>query len=115
MVKRVADKGMDVGSSPTPAIECIEAEEWSPIKFMENYEVSTFGRVRSVKIITIEDQGGIAVINYRKGAVRKAVRLKRIVADTFCDADNIDTRLIVHIDGDPMNCHVNNLAYEQEL
>jgi len=78
---------------------------------LDGFEVSTFGRVRSVKMIAVEDQCGVAVINYRKGGVRKVVRLKRVMVDTFCPEDaHIETRNIGHYDDNAANCRLDNLV-----
>jgi hypothetical protein len=90
-------------------------ETWKPIEGMPQYEISTFGRVKSKKrrMEKILNSKHMQVMLYDEGY--KMHRIHRLVAQAFIpNPDNLpDVR---HIDGDPSNNMVGNLEwFNQQL
>jgi len=106
----------------------MEKETWKPIKGYEGfYEVSNYGRVRSVEhVITRKDgvlhpirsryiyvttlpRGYKKVMLYKDGKA-KGVTIHRLVAETFIpNPDNLET--VNHKDENKANNHVSNLEW----
>ena len=90
-------------------------ETWKPIEGMPNYEISTFGRVKSKKrrMERILNCKHMQVMLYDEGY--KMHRIHRLVAQAFIpNPDGLpDVR---HIDGDSSNNMVSNLEwFNQQL
>lgn len=85
-------------------------ETWKEIEGMPNYEISTFGRVKSKKrkMEKILNSKHMQVMLYDEGY--KMYRIHRLVALAFIpNPDNLpDVR---HIDGNPSNNMVDNLEW----
>lgn len=94
-------------------------EEWRSIEGFEGlYDVSNFGRVRSLKrgrviILNLESTGSGGIPNF--GAYKQGKRYKftvhRCVAAAFL-GPRPDNLQICHNDGNPKNNHVSNLRYD---
>ena len=83
-------------------------ERWKTIKDHENYEVSTYGRVRRKKDYKILSQSSNRQDGYLRVALdRKKYCVHRLVADTFYDRDG--TRAVTHMDGNKRNNILPNL------
>lgn len=104
-------------------------EQWKPIKDYEGiYEVSNFGRVRSVdricgkmprgfdrnikgKLMNPTDNGhGYMVIQLKKNGTRKTAYIHRLVAEAFLKKPE-GCNVVDHIDYDTKNNNVNNLQW----
>lgn len=102
-------------------------EIWKPVVGYEGlYEVSSFGRVKSLPIVLKRNSGsfkrgekilsnqvgthGRLEISITKNGVPKRVSVHRLVAIAFIpNPDNKET--VNHIDGNPKNNHVDNLEW----
>lgn len=99
-------------------LESVKLEEWKVIKGFENYHISNFGRVRSVK--RNGTPGGIRKLNknsrgYVQVSLRKDDKLfnKRVsilVAEAFIENTNNKTQ-VNHIDENKNNNYVSNLEW----
>lgn len=106
----------------------MEKEIWSPVKELSDYyEVSTYGRVKSVPRMVNSGHGSKRFVKggFRKPCLgttgywhltfvingkTKAARLHRMVAEAFIP--NPENKPCVnHRDGDKLNNHVNNLEW----
>jgi hypothetical protein len=93
------------------------AEEWRPIPGWEGiYEVSSHGRVYSAR--RFRARGGLLIPNIYDGYPRVLlcdrsrqvrVRVHQLVALAFLGPP--EGRHVRHLDGDPDNNHIDNLAY----
>ena len=94
----------------------MKKEYWKPVIGFEGlYEVSNFGRVKSLKrgkelILTPYTNrcGYLLVQLYKNGKYRKQVH--RLVAEAFLDNPN-NLPCVNHKDENPQNNHVENLEY----
>lgn len=101
-------------------------EVWKPISGFEGlYEVSNFGRVRSLtrfatngrlfegQLLNTADNGtGYRVVNLHKDGKQKMILVHRLVAQAFIKNENPEKKhQINHIDGDKTNNAVSNLEW----
>lgn len=97
-------------------------EVWKPVVGYEGYyEVSSIGRVKRVKAgqgtragyvlkpVHLKHGGYLAAGLRRPGHTRKLARIHRLVAEAFLGVS--DLPLVRHLDGDPTNNRVENLAH----
>ena len=91
-------------------------EHWKPIAGYDGYEVSSLGRVRSmkhkkVKILKPGNAGyGYLAVNLCKNGKVKYMKVHRLVAEAFIpNPQNLET--VNHIDEDKTNNNVNNLEW----
>lgn len=105
-----------------------QKEIWKDIKGYENlYQISNFGRVKSFvgwnghKYIQRErilapykQQGNLnyyrSVVKLRKNGIKKDCKVHRLVAEAFIPNPK-GYNIINHIDGNPLNNHVENLEW----
>ena len=95
----------------------MKEEIWCPIKGFEGlYEVSNYGRVRSIKfgkekiLKTSRNTNGYLFVSIRKNGHRKNCRVHRLVAETFIpNPSNLSE--INHLDEDKDNNLVQNLEW----
>lgn len=88
-------------------------EVWKTVEGFENYEVSTYGRVRHKQnglLKPFYKERGDAIVTLYKNGERKTLRLARLVAKAFIKRDPIRNE-VNHIDGNPRNNHVGNLEW----
>lgn len=103
-------------------------EEWRPVVGHPSYEVSSLGRVRSCdKVVELSNgqqrryrgkvlrfgssgKNGYAQFNTNETGVRETVRVHVAVAEAFI-GPRPDGALVLHKDGNPANCRVDNLYY----
>jgi hypothetical protein len=93
------------------------AEIWRAVVGFEGlYEVSSEGRVRSVRAgreiaqAVNKETGYAAVCLYRSGK-RKTLTVHRAVAGAFCPHSSVNQTVVRHLDGDQRNNHASNLAW----
>lgn len=97
-------------------IENLENEQWKTISGYENYEVSNYGRVKSLKgkEERILKQGtnkyGYQQICLCKDGKPKSFKVHRLVASAFIDNPN-NYEQVNHIDENKCNNHVDNLEW----
>lgn len=95
-------------------------EEWRDIKGFEgHYQVSSFGKVKSIKLIKLNkakilksyaDRGGYATIYFNFNRKRYFQLVHRLVAIAFISNPE-DKEQVDHIDTDKQNNHVSNLRW----
>lgn len=94
-------------------------ERWLPIAETDGvYHISTHGNIKSFKqnstrgrLITPSiNSRGYYVVSIEIHGVRKTVLLHRLVAKTFLHNPK-NLPVINHIDGNKLNCHVDNLEW----
>lgn len=89
-------------------------ELWVPLKDIEEYEVSSEGRVRNKKtgriMKTSTNSRGYEQVCLRKDKQQMTRRVHRLVADSFYDGDH-DGYDVNHIDGNKSNNHIGNLEF----
>lgn len=99
-------------------------EIWKTIKDYENYEVSNYGRVRSLifknnntckkrekpLIMKFSKRSGYYVINLRNENGRKSFQVHRLVAKAFLKEDT-KRKFVNHKDENRLNNKVDNLEY----
>ena len=96
-------------------IDNLENEEWKTIENYDNYQVSNFGRVKSLKgkekiLKPSNDKDGYQVIGIYKNGKQKLFKIHRLVANAFIDNPN-NLPQVNHIDENPSNNHVDNLEW----
>ena len=89
-------------------------EEWRDIEGYDNYEISTYGRIRSKKLNIImkthNNHRGYEQICLRQNGSRHSCKVHRLVAETFIpNPDNLPQ--VNHIDGDKWNNNIDNLEW----
>lgn len=94
-------------------------EQWLPIDGYEDYEVSNYGRVKSLgndktrkeKILkSITNKKGYKVVNLHSGGKQKMFSVHRLVANAFIDNPN-NLPQVNHKDENKCNNHVDNLEW----
>jgi hypothetical protein len=86
-------------------------EFWKPIKGYENYEISSFGRVKNVKfnkLIFPHLSNGYERIGLANNGKQVKFRVNRLVAQAFINP-SIENIEVDHIDRIKTNNHVSNL------
>ena len=87
-------------------------EIWMSINNYNNYQVSSFGRVRSIDTSNIlksnSNASGYMYIALKQNKIWKTHQVHRLVAFAFCSNDN-DYNIVDHIDRNRSNNHVTNL------
>lgn len=90
-------------------------EIWTPVKFNENYEVSTYGRVRrsdnKKEKALIKSNNGYYKVDLYKDGKRKDKGVHRIVMESFVECDDPENKQVNHIDGDKTNNKITNLEW----
>ena len=103
-------------------------EEWLPVVgYEDSYEVSNFGRVRSIERQVIDSLGrsrtikarnrktfvnryGYEMLSLQKNNTQKNVRVHQIVAKAFKPTE-LEGVEVMHLDHKPLNNHVSNLEW----
>lgn len=104
-------------------IENLENEQWLPIEGYEDYEVSNYGRVKSLERInslgrTVKErilkpstnEGGYKQVKLCNGGKEKTFKVHRLVAMAFIPNSN-SLPQVNHMDENPSNNHVDNLEW----
>lgn len=94
--------------------DATDREVWKTIKEFDNYQVSSFGQVRSkitgkIKKPQMHHDGYFIVVLY-KNTSRKTIKIHRLVAEYFMK-DIEKKKWLVHNDGDKKNNRADNLRY----
>ena len=89
-------------------------EMWAVIDGYDNYQVSTFGRVKNSKYKRIIkarlDTNEYYIVDLHKNNKRQTMRVHRLVSITFIN--NLSNKLCVdHIDRNPKNNNISNLRW----
>jgi hypothetical protein len=91
-------------------------EQWLPLLGYPGYEVSDQGRVRSLRsdcILSVSRQRkgrpSVALTIDHPTQVRRGLAL--LVISTFLPSPRVDFTTPIHLDGDLMNCRLNNLVW----
>ena len=93
----------------------MENEIWKDIEGYENYQISSFGRVKSVKfgkekILKPRIKKGYLLVDLYKNGKRKMCSIHRLVAMTFLpNSQNLPQ--VNHIDENSLNNKVDNLEW----
>ena len=88
-------------------------EQWKPIYGFENYQISNFGRLKSLKgkiMNPCVDSSGYLNTSLRKDGKTYSVRVHQLVAIHFLRRTDIGC-VVNHIDGNKLNNRVDNLEY----
>ena len=94
-------------------------EIWKPIPNYPNYEISNYGRVKSLnyrmkgyaQVLKLNpDTDGYYQLGIRNGSL-KTVKAHALVAQMFIGERPSPKHHVNHIDGDKTNNHVSNLEY----
>jgi hypothetical protein len=88
-------------------------EQWKQIKDFENYEVSTFGRIRNSKtnkFMKLNNKGGYMNISLSNNIERKSFKVHRLVLIAFVPNPENKTD-VNHKDKDKHNNNISNLEW----
>jgi hypothetical protein len=92
----------------------LNAEVWKFINGYENYEVSSFGRVRNIKfgkfLKPVNNSYGYQKVMLRRNNKKYNCNIHRLVAETFIDNPN-NKIFVDHINGKILNNCVSNLRW----
>src|SRR4051794_39234575 len=97
-------------------MEAVEVE-WRPIEGFPGYSVSTLGQVRKDSTLRVmhvrKNEFGVPYVGMmRDGARHQTVRsLPRLVAQTFIPQRNPNFDTPINLDGNRLNCSVDNLEW----
>lgn len=100
-------------TGPLPPTVILGDEEWRPVPGWD-YEVSSQGRVRRVKVVTtIVSHDGYHRVNLYADGGRTGTRplVHRLVADAFLSTCPPDKFVVAHRDGDPSHNVPDNLYW----
>jgi hypothetical protein len=100
-VKRQANREANV---------CLAGEEWRPVEGYPGYEVSSLGRVRTVRILSLhsDDSGYLRVGLYNRDGCR-TLKVSRLVCETFNGPAN--GLHCAHLNGNRADNCAENLAW----
>lgn len=107
-----------------------DTEEWRPVSGYEGlYEVSNFGRVRSLPhmqrggrgnplrsyggkyLKSVTPRGGYPRVSLSKGGIVREDSIHVLVCTAFHGPKPVDKDLVAHSDGDPSNANARNLRW----
>lgn len=101
-----------------------QEEEWRALPDFENlYEVSTFGRIRSIRNRTCSKHGkvrkpnlmkGYPAVNLSNGSIRRKRTIHVMVAEVFLGS-RPNGKVVNHKDGNKLHNHLGNLEYITNL
>ncbi|HON18434.1 MAG TPA: HNH endonuclease [Salinivirgaceae bacterium] len=96
----------------------IENEQWRFVtNTNQNYSISNYGRVMSFvhnkngKLLKLSVGRGTKTVSLNFVDGRKTVLVHRLVAEAFLPKEQEDMDHVIHIDGNPLNNQVSNLAW----
>ena len=94
----------------------MQTEQWKPVEGFEDYAVSNFGRVKSLKygkekiMKPKKDRGGYLYIGLRKDGKHKFFKVHRLVAEAFIPNPN-NLSQVNHKDENKTNNVVSNIEW----
>lgn len=92
-------------------------EEWKQINELDNYEVSTSGRVRNKKTKRVlretYSNSGRAIVKLRKNNKYVNKGVATLVAEAFIDEPR-NGRRVRHVDKNKTNNYLSNLSYDKQ-
>ena len=114
-----------------------DEERWMPIDgYPRSYEVSTYGRVKSLpRTIHVErngqqfsydrggkvlqpsmHSGGAVIVTLHHNGRYNSKTLRRLVAIAFipCPDEDPDQMIVSHLDKNPWNCRADNLVWRKD-
>ncbi|MEQ8703233.1 MAG: HNH endonuclease [Phaeodactylibacter sp.] len=111
-----------------PKVKSFWNEKWASVDFGRetktcNYEISCFGRIKSVEKVTGRERllkgakarGGLVMLNQKlKDGSTGIVYIHRFVAEEFVDKESDEQDYILHKDYDKANNNWTNLAWATE-
>ncbi|MBV6652256.1 MAG: HNH endonuclease [Mameliella sp.] len=111
-----------------PKVKSFWNEKWAAVDFGRetktcNYEISSFGRIKSVEKVTGRERllkgakarGGLLMLNQKlKDGSTGIVYVHRFVAEQFVDGEDEEHDYILHLDYDKSNNNWNNLSWATE-
>lgn len=94
-------------------------EEWKKIKDFENYQISTYGRIKNknnkILIPQKNKSGYMSIVIYKHQKFSKVkpkcFRIHRLVLETFNPVENMQKLQVNHIDHNRTNNNINNLEW----
>lgn len=95
----------------------INLETWKHIKNYEKYQISNFGRVKSLNrkkeiILKLAKTLNYLKVTLQKNGKSKTFSVHKLVAETFLENKNpIEFKIVNHIDGNKLNNKVYNLEW----
>lgn len=91
-------------------------EKWRPVSGWRFYEVSSWGRVRRVRLMTPQPNGGgYQKVNLSEEGAQKAAMVHRLVAEAFHGPCPDDKQVAAHKDDDPNNNYADNIYWATAL
>jgi hypothetical protein len=94
-----------------------DMEVWNPIQNYDNYEVSSFGRVKNKKterILKHSCRGGYLSLGLTQNGKKLAISVHRLVANAFIENPE-DKPQVNHIDKNRSNNNIGNLEWSTAL
>lgn len=92
-------------------------EVWVPLQDFPGYSVSSHGRVRNDRrdhvLTVLKNRGGVAMVSLVRNGSQTKMGLGKLIARTFIEVPRypIPFDAVIHLDGDNMHNHVNNLLW----
>ena len=85
-----------------------KTELWKPVPGYENYEVSSWGRVRRILVLQYDKKNGYPIVTVSDGKIAKKKKVHRLVMAAFVGESNMT---VDHIDENKKNNRLENLRY----
>jgi hypothetical protein len=93
----------------------IVQETWAKLDGFSIYEISTFGRVinvhRDMLLTPVPNQEGISKVSLVRDGRTTSRSLAVLVAQTFLPKERVIFNSPINLNGDRMDCHVDNLMW----
>ncbi|MFT3740068.1 MAG: HNH endonuclease [Breznakibacter sp.] len=97
----------------------ISDEEWRELSFTDKkYEISNYGRVRSFcydksegRIVKPGNIKGFNNVSLRVDGRKRSYLVHKLTAEYFIPRDSEDQSVVIHLDWNKQNNHINNLQW----